>query len=148
VWLDDSDHWKERKMVVCKGGEKPFRSIVSNGRNEIVCDIPLDRGGQDAGFSPTDFLEASLACCINVTLRMYAQTREMKLSDVVATVTLNKDDPEQVFVKEEIELIGDLTAKERKTLLQVASQCTITKTVLKKFVFDIKESYSESAIKA
>jgi len=38
----------------------------------------------------------------------------MKLSCAVEKVSMNKDDPEQIFVKEEIELIGELTEKERK----------------------------------
>jgi putative redox protein len=97
---------------------------------------------------PVDLLEAGLAACINITLRVYAESRKMNLSDAVVKVSMNKDDPEQVFVKEEIELIGDLTEKERKTLLQVASQCLVTKTLLKKFSFDIEESHSTSAMKA
>ncbi|MFZ0929363.1 MAG: OsmC family protein [Syntrophobacteraceae bacterium] len=135
-------------MVVCSGGEEAFCSFVSDGRHEIACDIPPEKGGKDAGFLPIDLLEAGLAACINITLRAYAESRKMKLSDAVVRVSMDKEDPEQVFVKEQIELIGDLTEKERKTLLHVASQCLVTKTLLKKFTFDIEEAFSTSTIKA
>jgi len=135
-------------MVVCKGGEEAFCSFVSDGKHEIVCDIPPEKGGKDAGFLPIDLLEAGLAACINITLRAYAESRKMKLSDAVVKVWMDKEDPEKVFVKEQIELVGDLTEKERKTLLSVASQCLVTKTLSKKFTFDIEESHSESTMKA
>lgn len=135
-------------MIVCRGGEESFCGFVSDGRHEFACDVPHEKGGKDVGFRPIDLLEAGLAACINITLRMYAQSRSMKLSDVVVRVSLNKDDPEQVFVREDIELMGDLTEKERKTLLQVASQCTVAKTLKKNFSFQIEEFQSESTIKA
>lgn len=135
-------------MVVCRGGEEAFCSFVSDGRHEFPCDIPVEKGGQDAGFLPIDLLEASLASCINITLRIFAQSRKMKLTDAVVRVSMNKEDPEQVFVKEDIELIGDLTEKERKALLHVASQCLVTKTLLKKFSFDIEEVRPETAMSA
>lgn len=130
---------KEIKMVVCRGGEEAFCGFVSDGRHEFACDVPPEKGGKGAGFRPVDLLEASLAACINITLRTYAQTRKMKLSDAVVKVSLNRDDPELVFVKEDIELIGDLTEKQRKTLLRVASQCAVAKTLGKQFSFDIEE---------
>jgi putative redox protein len=98
-------------------------------------------------FLPIDLLEASLAACINVTLRMYAHSRKMKPADVVVTVSLNKDAPENVFVKENIEFMGAITEKERKTLFQVASQCTVARTLRKKFSFEIGECLSERTIK-
>ena len=33
-----------------------------------------DKGGKGAGFRPHELLEAALACCMNMSVRMYAES--------------------------------------------------------------------------
>ena len=56
-------------MVFCRGGEDAFCSFVTDGTHELLCDIPVDRGGRDTGFRPSTLIEGALAACVNITLR-------------------------------------------------------------------------------
>ncbi|MGA3116073.1 MAG: OsmC family protein [Syntrophobacteraceae bacterium] len=130
-------------MVFCRGGEDPFCSFVTDGTHELRSDIPVDRGGRDDGFMPSTLIEGALAACVNITLRKYAQTRGIKLSDVVVRVSMNKHDPKKILMEQQVQLIGDLTEKERADLLQVAEQCPVQKILSGEFVFHLKESRSD-----
>jgi putative redox protein len=47
--------------VVSLGGD---RHRITVGRHELIVDQPRDAGGEDAGPTPTDLFDASLASCI------------------------------------------------------------------------------------
>ena len=130
-------------MVFCRGGEDAFCSFVTDGAHELLCDIPVDRGGKDAGFRPSTLIEGALAACVNITLRHYAQTRGIKLSDVVVRVSMNNQDPKKILMEQQVQLIGDLTEKEREDLLQVAERCPVNKIVSGEFAFHMEESRSD-----
>lgn len=132
-------------MKIGKAGKEPYATVVTDGKHEVICDSPLERGGKDAGFAPPELIEVALAACINITVRKFADSRNIKLTDAIVKVTMNKDDPNKVFIKEEVEFVGELTDRERKTLMQVAKQCTVAKTLVKEFVFDLAETRPETA---
>lgn len=133
-------------MVVCRSGQEPVCGIITDGVHELAFDVPEEKGGKHAGFQPFSLLESALAACINITLRKYAETRAIKLSDVRVKVSINRDNPNQVVVNQEVQLVGDLTEKERKTLVQVAKQCPVKNALSKGFAFQLEESVSEIAI--
>ena len=130
-------------MVFCRGGQDPFCNFVTDGTHELRCDVPVERGGRDSGFVPSTLIEAALAACINVTLRKYAETRGIKLQDAVVKVSMNRDDPRNIFMTEEIQLMGELTKQERRALIKVAKQCPVTKILSGEFSFKVEEAESE-----
>ncbi|MGO9019908.1 MAG: OsmC family protein [Syntrophobacteraceae bacterium] len=130
-------------MVFCRSGEDPFCSFVTDGAHELRCDIPVDRGGRDDGFMPSSLIEGALAACVNITLRKYARTMGIKLSDVVVRVSMNKQDPKRILMEQQVQLIGDLTERERADLLQVAEQCPVQKILSGEFAFHLEESSSD-----
>ncbi len=133
-------------MVVCRSGEEPVRGTVTDGVHELAFDIPEEKGGKFAGFQPFSLIEAALAACINVTLRKYAETRSIKLSDVRVKVSIDREAPNQPVVSQEVQLIGELSDKERKTLIQVAKQCPVKNALTKGFVFQLEESLTDVAV--
>lgn len=107
-----------------------FKTILSNGKHELIGDEPKTNGGTDLGFSPSEFLCSALATCTCVTLRMYADRKEWKLTDVKAHITFTRNAEKNISnIKREIELIGDLSAEQRERLLSIANQCFIHKTL-------------------
>lgn len=133
-------------MVVCKGKEDSYLNVVTNGAHELRCDIPIERGGGNAGFMPSALLEAALASCINITVRKFAANHGIKLTDAVVKVSMNRDDPNRVIMEQEVHLLGDLTEKDRKVLLQIAGQCPVKKLLTQTLSFNLKESDSEPSM--
>lgn len=136
----------EKQMVLCRGGQDPFCNFVTDGTHEIRCDVPVDRGGRDSGFMPAMLIEAALAACVNITLRKYAETRGIKLHDAVVKVSMNRDDPKKIFMTERIQLIGDLTERDRAALIKVAGQCPVKKILSGEFSFDLEEAGSDLSL--
>jgi putative redox protein len=107
-----------------------FETILSNGRREIIGDEPKTNGGTDLGFSPSELLCSALATCTCVTLRMYADRKQWKLTDVKAHITFTRNEEKNISnIKREIELYGDLSAEQKERLLSIADHCFIHKTL-------------------
>jgi putative redox protein len=58
----------------------------SNGQHHTAADNTPEKGGQGAGFRPHELLEAALASCTNIRLRMYADNYRIHLVGVRTTV--------------------------------------------------------------
>ena len=122
-------------MIISVSTKTPYATIFSDGKREAACDAALERGGSGAGFGPVDLLEAAFACCLNITLRRYADQQQIPLSDAKVSVSLNKDNPEQTVFEYSVELQGDLTAAQRQQLMEQAASCTVRKTLSKQIAF-------------
>jgi putative redox protein len=107
-----------------------FKTVLNNGRNELIGDEPAINGGSDLGFSPSELLCSALATCTCVTLRMYADRKNWNLKAVNTQISFTRNTEKNTSqIKREIELMGDLSDEQRSRLLQIANQCLIHKTL-------------------
>lgn len=116
-------------MIVSTSTEIPYVTLFSDGRHEAKSDTTLENGGGGAGFRPHDMLEAALACCLNMSIRIYAEKREIPLTGARVKVTLHRDDPGRTVFKYQVELDGDLTAAQRTELMDLATACPVGRTL-------------------
>ena len=87
-------------MITATSSDVPYRTSFSNGDQTAFADNTVDKGGGGAGFRPHELLEAALASCVNMWLRMYADNHRLPLERVVTTVQVNRAKPaEPVFDK-------------------------------------------------
>lgn len=100
--------------------------IESPSGNVIIADEPLESGGKDLGFSPTELLASSLAACTSATLRIYADKKGWNLEEVKLEIDLiHDDDANKTVIHRKIELFGNLDEKQRERLLKVANACPV-----------------------
>lgn len=94
--------------------------------NTLISDEPIDSGGQDLGFSPTELLASSLAACTSATLRMYADRKGWDLTEVKIEVELerNMESNKTVFTRH-IQLFGNLDESQKDRLLAIAKSCVV-----------------------
>ncbi|WP_432709463.1 OsmC family protein [Pedobacter sp.] len=109
--------------------ESHYRTKVYSGGHFIYADEPLSMGGTDEGMSPAALLLASLGSCTAITLRMYADRKQYKLSAIKIELAMA---PEATIdagtvINRSITLQGDLTETERTRLIQIADKCPIHK---------------------
>lgn len=104
----------------------PYETHLSTGSQVVVVDEPIDVGGQDRGMQPGELLAGSLAACIVITLRMYADRKGWPLDSVVAQVDYSSDpDTMRSLFSTQLILNGDLDETQRARMLDMADRCPI-----------------------
>ncbi len=119
-------------MIKCLSKEKNFETFFTNGRHEGTCDVPAEKGGGDAGFRPLELLEAALASCLNIWLRIYATRHNIPLAGLVTEVSLNRQVTGKGVLEYGLELDGPITAGQRQELLKAAESCPVYQTLSQK----------------
>ena len=105
-----------------------YRVQLDNGRHLFEADEPVEQGGQDTAPTPEELLEASLASCTAITLRMYADRKQWNLETINVDVQLERTEGKTSFTRN-ITLKGNLDAEQKERLLQIAKLCPVSKTL-------------------
>ena len=110
------------------GGDK-YKTELVVGSHHLLADETKEDGGQDEGPEPPEFLDAALASCTAITLRMYADKKNWPLEKVTVNVHHEKAEWKTVF-KRSVQLDGDLTEVQRQRLLEIANACPVHKILV------------------
>lgn len=127
-------------VEVSETGDGKFANLVRAGRHSLPADEPEKLGGGDSGMSPYDFLLASLGACTSMTLRMYAQQKNLPLSGVSVRLRQQRVHAEDCAdcdsteghiteITREIALAGELSDTQRQRLLEIADKCPVHRTL-------------------
>jgi putative redox protein len=125
---------------VVEAGQGKFAQDVYAGRHRLRADEPVSAGGADSGPNPYDLLCAALGACTAMTVRLYANHKQLPLTRV--TVDLKHDkvhaaDCEDCETKDTkidriervLTLEGDLDEAQRARLLEIANKCPVHRTL-------------------
>jgi len=77
-------------VVVAETGAGKFQNIITAGRHRLLADEPKAVGGLDSGPSPYDLLAAALGACTSMTLRLYAEHKQLVLGRLTVSVKHGK----------------------------------------------------------
>ncbi|MBA6155347.1 OsmC family protein [Tenacibaculum sp. S7007] len=97
-----------------------------------VIDEPLDKGGDDNGPTPVEYLLTAIGSCVSITLRMYAQRKKWDVGEIVVNVTQKEELTKEGIKKslvEEISFEKEITEEQRVKLLEIAGKCPVAKMV-------------------
>jgi putative redox protein len=109
---------------VYKAPDGKLQQVIEVGRHRWIVDEPPDIGGDDAGPSPFDMLDAALGACTALTVTMVANRKQMPLKDVRVEVVHTQADG--VYrMQRRIELVGQLSEAQRQYLLGIANKCPV-----------------------
>ena len=127
--------------------EYNFTTSIQTARHAMIADEPASFGGDDFGPSPYEYLNAGLAACTAMTLKMYAQRKKWDLQEVYVYTTHSKkhsDDlgPDQHpsgfmdHISKKLKFVGELDQKQKQRLSEIASKCPVHKTLTSGVIFD------------
>ena len=135
------------QVVVAETSQGAFLNHVVIGNHQLLADEPESVGGFDAGPAPYDFLAAALGSCTSMTIRMYADRKQLPLDRVAVEVSHAKvhlDDCVECVDSDHLRpiagrvdrfervvtLTGDeLTDANRTRLLEIADRCPVHRTL-------------------
>jgi len=133
------------QVVVAETTQGLFLNHVVSGRHRFLADEPESIGGFDAGPGPYDLLSAALGACTSMTLRMYADRKQLPLDKVtvevshdkvhatdVATDTADGAVPKSGKIDQftrVLHLDGELDGEQRASLLKIADRCPVHRTL-------------------
>ncbi len=135
------------QVVVAETTQGMFLNHVVAGRHRFLSDEPESVGGFDAGPGPYDFLAAALGACTSMTMRMYADRKQLPLDRVTVEVSHDKvhaDDaatdtadggaspPKGGKIDQftrTLRVEGDLDDDQRASLLRIADRCPVHRTL-------------------
>jgi uncharacterized OsmC-like protein/alpha-beta hydrolase superfamily lysophospholipase len=138
-----------RNVVVTETRAGKFQQTIRTGRHTLTADEPIAAGGLDTGPNPYDLLLAGLGACTSMTLRLYADRKQLPLERVsvkLAHSRIHAQDCETCETKEgmldridkDITVEGPLDADARARLLEIAEKCPVNRTL--KSEIDIRGS--------
>ncbi|MES5047237.1 bifunctional alpha/beta hydrolase/OsmC family protein [Rhizobium nepotum] len=77
-------------ILVSETGHGRYQQKVDAHGHRLMADEPHGDGGTDTGPTPYDFLAIALGACTSMTLRMYAEKKELKLDQISVEVDHTK----------------------------------------------------------
>lgn len=103
-----------------------YKVINTVENHSWIADEPLELGGQDEGPKPMELFLSSLASCILITLRIYAQRRNWDAGEIHIDLTLNELD-EGVEIIKDITFSGNLEDSQKEKLYEISKRCPVAK---------------------
>jgi putative redox protein len=130
----------DKGQVLVRELNHRFTQQVFTDSHSWQADEPRALGGDDTGPDPYEHLLAALGTCTAMTLRMYANHKQLPLEHVEVELEhgreylldcadCEKDGKQIEVIDRSITLRGDLTPEQRDRLLQIADRCPVHRTL-------------------
>ena len=131
---------KPNTVIVRETRHGKFQQEIIAGAHKLIADEPANVGGLGSGPGPYDLLLAALGACTSMTLRLYADRKQIPLqrtevrlrhSRIYATDCAECETKEGMLdrIERVITLEGDLSAEQRARLLDIADKCPVHRTL-------------------
>jgi putative redox protein len=131
--------------VTVESAPANFLETITAGRHTLQADEPVSAGGADVAPTPYELLLGALGACKTITLRMYANRKQWPLEGVRIKLSHDRVHAEDCakagsasclldHIEVEIELVGNLTAEQRRTLVEIAEKCPVQRTLSSQIV--------------
>jgi len=123
-------------MITGTSESTPYCTRFSDGTHEGFADTSTEKGGRNAGFRPPDLLEAALATCVNIAVRVYANNHGIPLDGMTTRVELDRSRPDETVFRYDVQFHGELTAEQKQKLSLAANACTVRRLLSKTVRFE------------
>ncbi|MCG8806312.1 OsmC family protein [Tenacibaculum finnmarkense] len=98
----------------------------------VITDQPVEKGGDNNGPTPVEYLLTAIGGCVSITLRTYAENKKWDVGEITVNVTQQVRLTSQGIKKsllEEISFEKELTKAQKETLLEIAGTCPVAQMV-------------------
>lgn len=132
--------------VISRKNQKYTQDIYSS-EHHIIADEPADVGGANLGLNPYELLMGSLGACTAMTMKMYAERKNIPLKQAEVQLRHSKIHAKDCQncetargkvdkIEKQIKLIGDLSKEQKERLLEIAEKCPVNRTLLSEVLIE------------
>lgn len=98
-------------------------------KHKIIADVDSSLNGTDLGMNPHEILESALAACTLMTIKMYAQRKNIELGLLDVKVKILKEGIEST-IDRKINFDKSLDNEMKAKLLNIANRCPIHRLLI------------------
>ncbi len=137
----EHDAFSGESVFSTETGAGRFQQSLALGAHHLFADEPKTIGGLDSGPSPYQLLLGALGACTAMTVRLYAERKNIPLQSVDIALTHSRGHFENIhaacdeaqipseIIDRKIEFTGDLAPEDRLKLLEIADKCPVHRTL-------------------
>lgn len=135
---DEAPDLADGEILITELDRRFLRGMYSNA-HFLRADEPQQYGGSNLGPTPYDLLLMALGACTSMTLRMYANRKQIPLEDLQVRLRHERVHAEDCADCEQgkgMERItrsmvfgGELSSEQRRKLLEIADKCPVHRTL-------------------
>lgn len=129
------------KNTISISNTADYKTEILTRGHSLFSDEPVEAGGKDEGMTPYELLLSALGACKAITVRMYAQKKDIPLENILINLSHKKSHSGDCLDYEnkeckiddidvEIELTGDLNDEQKKRLIEISEMCPVHKTMM------------------
>lgn len=116
------------KRVFFKLPKTGLKGEANTRHFKWAIDEPADVGGNDTAPTPTELLYGSLAGCVAITIRLYAERKGWDTGEINVDVYTVNNGTKDLEIHKKIEFGNkDLTEEQLKRLYIIAEKCPVSK---------------------
>ena len=109
----------------------PWSGQVNSGKHQLITDKSESFGGQDQGLAPYDFICVGLISCTMITLRMYAQHKNIAFGEFTVEADFKANKEGEEWIERRLYFVDSLSEELQKKVLDICSKTPVTKTLLR-----------------
>ena len=99
---------------------------------KAAIDVPINKGGNNKGPTPVEYLLTAIGSCVAITIKMYVERKNWDIGEVTVNVIQKEElTPEGIkkTLIEEISFEKEISEIQRVKLLEMAGKCPVAKMV-------------------
>ena len=117
-----------------------FTQTIQTDEHHWYADEPISVGGSNLGPDPYEHLLAGLGACTSMTVRMYANRKKWKITELSIQLRhfrdhgqdcdrCDRDNPAIDVIERQIAIKGDLDEGQLQRLMEIADRCPVHRTL-------------------
>jgi uncharacterized OsmC-like protein/alpha/beta superfamily hydrolase len=134
-------------VLVTETGAFRLQQEVRVGPHRLLADEPVSNGGAGTGFDPYDLLASALGACTAMTMRLYADRKQIPAGKIQVRVHHEKRPPAGAaeggpaidHFERLINIGGGLGQEDREKLIAIANRCPVHNTLTRGSLIETKE---------
>ncbi len=123
-------------MIECKSENNKYCCKTIIGEFSIQSDTTPDKGGKENGIRPHDILATAYASCLNMSVRMACDKKQIPVDSVTSRVELIREGSKTIF-KYQVNFDGQIPENIRQEILAVIENCPVRRTLSKPIEFQL-----------